>query len=364
MTDKLYNLALSIARGIGPVQSARIISLFTSAEEFIHMSPEGREEIAEDIPSHIVNMDFSEALQKAEKEIEWCEKKGVKILTFADKAYPRRLRHIPDKPLALYVRGDSDLSALRTVGIVGTRKITEYGLLFVDSLVRDLKQYGVQIISGMAYGVDAAAHHASVKYDIETIGVLGHGIDMLYPAKNQNLAREIVRKNGAMLTEFPHGTEPEREHFPMRNRIIAGMSDVLIVIESAETGGSMITADLANNYNKDVFALPGRYDDEMSRGCNLLIKSQRAHLLESVKDIEYIMRWQKKEDVTVQTSLFTELTEQQKELIHLLKHHKRLHVDELSMLMKTSQGKLSELLLILELDGLVKCMPGNIYVAL
>lgn len=363
--ETLYNLALSIAHGVGPVQSARIIGQINETKEFFEMTVEERLAHFEDVRKPILTQDYGDTLLKAKSEIEWCKEKKIKIHTFLDKEYPRRLHHIPDKPLSLYVKGECDLSSLRTVAIVGTRKATEYGKIFTDKLVRALKAYDVHIVSGMASGIDSAAHQACLKYGVPTIGVLAHGLNMIYPPKNRNLAKHILQQAGALITEFPSGTTPEREHFPMRNRIIAGMSDVVIVIESEQKGGSMITADLANNYNKDVFALPGRHDDKYSSGCNMLIKSQRAHLLESVEDIEYIMRWSKREtEVNIQTSLFNNLPEDQKELLHLLKHKKELHVDEIASEMQLAQGKISELLLMLELNGMVKCLPGNVYVAL
>lgn len=365
MNNQIYNLALSIARGIGPINSARIMDTVETAEEFFNMSVDERIDAFEKVPKHILDDDYSEAISMAEKEIQWCEKNGVSLVSFVDDNYPRRLMHIPDKPIVLFNRGICDLNAMRTVAIVGTRKATEYGKIFVDQLVQELKQYDVHIISGMAYGIDAAAHQAALKYGIPTIGILGHGLDRTYPPKHKKLGQEIIHEKGALLSEFAHGTDPEREHFPMRNRIIAGMSDVVIIIESNETGGSMITADLANTYNKDVFALPGRYNDNRSRGCNLLVKSQRAHLLESAEDIKYIMRWEKREGKhDVQPQLFKNLTDAQKDLLHTLKHHKKLHIDEISAKMKLTTSKVSGILLTLELEGLVKCLPGNCYIAI
>ena len=251
----------------------------------------------------------------AAAEIEFLEKHKVKALFFSDDDFPSRLKHFSNAPLMLYYRGTANLNHDRIVSIVGTRKPTEHGKAICEELVDNLMAYDVLVVSGLAYGIDVTAHKKSLSLNIPNIGVLGHGLKTIYPSSHRLVAERMLQCGG-LLTEYTSDIGPEREHFPMRNRIVAGLADALIVVETAKKGGSIITAELANQYNKDVFAVPGRLKDANSKGCNHLIKSHKAALIESAEDIAYVMRWESsKEQRMVQQALFAELTELS--LIHI-----------------------------------------------
>ena len=266
-----------------------------------------------------------------------------------------------DAPLLLYIKGDSDLNPARTVSIVGTRKPTTYGKAMTENIVKGLIDYEVQIISGLAYGVDSLTHHTCVNNKMDNIAVMGTGLDKIYPAVNRSLAEKICHK-GALLTEFPIATNPDRENFPMRNRIIAAMSDVVIVIQSAAQGGSLITAEFANAYYKDVFAVPGRVNDDMSIGCNKLIKSNKAHLLESIDDVAYIMRWDaNRNDEKKQAELFQTLSPEEESIVNILRQHEEIAIDRLHHLSKMNLSDLAAHLLTLEFNNIVTALPGKKY---
>jgi len=248
------------------------------------------------------------------------------------------------------------------IAIVGTRKPSVQGRVTCEELVKGLEKYKAVVISGLAYGIDITAHKKCVDMGMPTIGVMGHGISTIYPMAHQKVANRMV-ENGGLLTEFTQDTKPEREFFPMRNRIIAGMCDALIVVETASKGGSMISAHMANDYSKDVFAVPGRLKDEMSAGCNHLIKTHKAALLESVDDIAYVLRWDKpKQQTGIQQSMFAQLSEKEQQIIDLLKSVESLSIDKLCYETKINSGEMASLLLDLEFKGLIKPKPGKQFV--
>jgi len=362
-SDVKHIMALTRLNGIGPILSRQLISHCGSAEEVFKSSMSALSKIPQIGNQKARLIKYDDVAEDVDKELEFAEKKGVSVLTYLDEAYPRRLNNYEDAPIILYYKGTVDLNALRTVAIVGTRKPTDYGILSCEKIVEDLGKYDPIIVSGMAYGVDSTAHRSSVRNNIPTIGVLGHGLDRLYPPTNRDLAAKMI-ENGGLLTEFPSGTNPDRENFPMRNRIIAALSDVVIVIESKRKGGSMITADLANGYFKDVFALPGRINDDHSSGCNLLIKSLKASLLESAKDIAYIMRWEERTDTKKQQELFIELNEIETKIIDHFRSskEKEITIDKLHYQLQLPVSQLSGLLLELEFKGMIKSLPGKKYV--
>ena len=226
--------------------------------------------------------------------------------------------------------------------------------------IRD--RYNPLIISGLAYGIDSIAHKKSLTLSLPTVGVLGHGLDIMYPAPNRSLAEKMLH-SGGLLTEFPSQTKPDKENFPMRNRIIAALSDVIVVIESRKKGGSIITAELANDYNKDVFAVPGRLNDDLSEGCNNLIKQNKAHLIESADDIGYIMRWEEMDTRKfIQTSLFVELDETEKEVVNLLKQEQELTIDQITYRLRKQPSEVSSLMVNMEFKSVVRCLPGKKYI--
>ena len=255
----------------------------------------------------------------AEKEIAFIEKHNITPLFLTDAAYPQRLLHCYDAPTLLFYKGTADLNASKIVSIVGTRTNTDYGKTITEKLVQDLAEQNVLIVSGLAYGIDAFAHKAALKAQLPTVGVVGHGLDKVYPYAHTGLAKEMLQ-NGGLLTEFFSGTKPDKHNFPLRNRVVAGLADATVVVETLVNGGSMITAKLADAYNRDVFAVPGRTIDAKSAGCNYLIQHNKAILLTSAKELLEVMGWgeTKKEKPKTQRSLFIEMTEEEKKIVALL----------------------------------------------
>lgn len=355
----LYRIALRNIPHIGNISVKNLISHFGTAKDVLAASMRDLQTVPQVGPK-IARCIAKEAdYKRAEQELRFIEREGLQAVFYLDENYPQRLRHYPDSPAMLFYKGTADWNAPRIVAIVGTRRPSERGKLTTAQLVEELQPYEPLILSGLAYGVDAAAHKTALEMGLDTIGVLAHGLDRVYPTAHLGLARKMTQQGG-LLTEYPSETEPEREHFPSRNRIIAGLCDALIVIETGVTGGSMISANLANDYQKDVFAVPGRPTDSHSAGCNLLIKSHRAALLESIEDLTYVLRWDE-EQPAIQTSLFESLSGPEQQLLDLLSRSEQRHFDELFFKMKLGNGQLATLLLQLEFKGLIKPLPGRFY---
>lgn len=359
----LHNIALTLIPDVGPIIAKVLISYCGSAEAVFTASKRELSKIPQVGLKTIERVKNSkEAFIKAESEISYLEKIGGSATVFHSDLYPQRLKHFDSSPLVLYCRGEMNLNHPRTVAIIGTRKPTEQGKINCEKLIAGLQKYDVQIISGLAFGIDTCAHSESVKQGIETIGIMGHGLDRMYPAANKKLASKMLEKGG-VLTEFTTGTNPDRENFPMRNRIIASMSDVIIVVESKKRGGSIITAEFANTYNKDVFAIPGRVNDEVSQGCNRLIKQHKAHLLESAEDVGYIMRWDEMDsDKVIQKSLFIDYSPLEQSVIDLLIKSQQITVDDLNFELKLPPSELASMLLNLEFKGAIRSLPGKKYI--
>lgn len=359
----LYHIALTSIPNIGDVTAKKLIAYCGSSEQVFKDKKSLLEKVpgigsvyAKSILEHKI-----EALNIAEEELKHIQKNNIVPLFYLNDNYPKRLVHCEDGPILLYTKGNIDFNTQKVISIVGTRKATEYGKEFCEKIIENLAPHNPLIISGLAYGIDVAAHKAAVKNNISTVGVLAHGLDRLYPAQHKNVAKEMLERGG-LATEFKSGTNPDRENFPKRNRVVAGLSDLTIVVESSKKGGSLITAGLANSYNRDVFALPGKLSDSQSEGCNWLIKINKAALIQSVKDIEYIMNWQPEEKPKAQqTNLFVELTDEQKTLVNIIKQKGKVAIDELSLLAKTPMSKTTSILLELEFDGVVKSLPGKLY---
>lgn len=362
--DLLYQIAITKIPKVGGVTARTLISYCGGVEAVFKTKKKALLKIptiGETIANNIINQKI---LKEAEKEINFIDKYKIQPVFYLDKNYPSRLKNYNDAPLMLFYKGTSDLNHPRIVGIVGTRKPTERGKAICQEIVADLKKYNVLIISGLAYGIDITAHRKSVDLGIETIGTLGHGLDRIYPSTHKPTAERMV-KCGGLLTEFTSGTEPLHTNFPARNRIIAGLADALIVVETAYKGGSMITANMANSYNKDVFAIPGRVRDEYSVGCNNLIKSHRANLMQSVKDVNYIMRWEvEDEQKNKQRTLFVELNEIEQKIVDFLRQEESIAIDVLAAKMQLSPSILSMNLLNLEFQNLIKTLPGKRYMLL
>lgn len=361
--NRLSLLALHFIPGIGDHIIRQLISYCGSAEK-IFKTPRGKLLKIPGVGSVTADVILKgNPFKKAEKEIATAEKNNVRLLFFTDKSYPSRLKQINDAPSLLYVKGNVNFENSKTVGIVGTRQSTDYGKNCVEELVEGLIPHGVLIISGLAYGIDIQAHKQAIKNNLPTVGVLGSGIDVIYPMAHRDVAQKMER-HGGLVSENPFGTKPDAHNFPSRNRIIAGLSDALVVIEAAEKGGALITSDIANSYNKDVFAFPGNIGRSFSAGCNNLIKSNQAHLITSVKDLEYVMNWQAgvvntKEVKDVTNDL---LTDDERIIIAVLKeNNKPLSMDELSWRSAFPINKLAALLLALEIKGMISSLPGKMY---
>jgi DNA processing protein len=361
--DALYRIALSLCDGIGPILGKSLINSLGSAEAVFKASAKTLTSVAGVSAKISTSVRDKFPLERAEEEMAFIDKNGFLMHFYDDSSYPRRMKHCADAPLILYQKGNLNLNPNRSVAIVGTRSITDYGRGFMETFMPELKVYEPQVISGLAYGVDALAHREAVNQGLKTIAVVAHGLDSIYPALHRKLAADILADGGAIVTEFLSQSKPDRENFPKRNRIIAAMSDAVIVVEAARKGGALITADLAFQYNRDVFAVPGRRNDTFSEGCNLLIKSNKASLLESAKDLEYIMRWQQKLAVQqVELPFYDDLTKEEQDLIGIIGANSQpKEVEWLATNLELSMSNLLVQLLNLELKGLLVSMPGKRY---
>lgn len=350
-------LALHFIPGIGPRLVKQLVSYCGSASEVFRKPPGKLSAIPGVGPQTIDAIARSRPFDDATREWRKAERDHATILFFGDKRFPSRLRHVDDGPSMLYFKGNCNLNATRMVGIVGTRQATSYGKWMVEQLVAELVQLDVVIVSGLAYGIDIHAHKQSLKFGVPTLGVLGSGLDVVYPYQHRDVALRMLDRGG-LLTENVYGTRPDAHHFPSRNRIIAGMCDALIVVEAAEKGGALITAEIANSYNRDVFAIPGSIGQPFSEGCNKLIKINKACLLTSARDIEYIMNWiPGQQGVSIPTRTFT--PEEERVISTISTKGLSMHIDELAWKSNIPPGTLANLLLRMELDGLVKALPGK-----
>lgn len=362
--DQLQHLiGLGLMEGVGPVLTKRLVAYCGSPREVFAQKTSQLAKVPGigTILAKIITQS-SAVLEKAAREIKFCEQHKIRILTYQDEAYPQRLKFCEDSPPVLFLQGNTPLNASRMINIVGTREPSLYGKNFTEKLIEDLVYYDVTIVSGMAYGIDITTHKTCLKYDIPTIGVMAHGMDMIYPAAHSNIANKMV-KNGAIMTEFLSGTGPDKENFPKRNRIVAGLCDATIVIETGLKGGSMITARLANDYSRDVFALPGSPDNEKARGCNFMIKTQRAALFENAEDIAQLMGWKIEQHIAAepQAKMLINLTDEEQLVTSLLAQKGKLMVDSISLNLNQPVSKISVTLLNLEFKGAVRSLPGKVY---
>jgi DNA processing protein len=359
--DLLYQIALTLVPNIGAVQAKVLTEHFGDATSVFKASKKqlsAVENIGEVKAKSIKHFNDFEA---AEKEILFIEKYNIQPLFMTNGNYPKRLLNSYDAPVLLYYRGNADLNALRIVNIIGTRSNTEYGRIATEKLITDLKEFSPVIVSGLAFGIDAIAHRAAMQNGLATVGVLGHGLQTIYPAQHKAMAKEMLL-NGGLLTEFTAATKPDKHNFPRRNRIVAALADATIIVETAIRGGSMITAELANSYNRDVFAVPGRINDTKSAGCNYLIQSNKAILLTNAKQLAEELGWQmpvvKKR---AQRELFIQLTEDEQRIIDILKEKDNVHIDELYLQSGLNSSAAAAAILNLELQNVVLSLPGKIY---
>jgi len=357
----IYEIGISLLKGVGSINSKKLVAYCGGAEGVFKQKISHLEKI-EGIGIKSAKLIANQSvLAQAEKELAFIKKENIKALFFTDKDYPFRLKQAIDSPSLIYYKGTDVLNYDRILAIVGTRNITERGKENTDALIKGLKEAGVMVVSGLAYGVDTRAHKACLEHQIPTIGVVAHGLDTLYPAVNKSISEEM-QHNGGLISEFVSGTKPDAFHFPRRNRIIAGMADATLVIESGKKGGSLITADIANSYNRDVYAFPGRPEDTYSRGCNFLIKTSRAGLVESASDLLYQLSWDNIEKPQfIQPKLFLDLKPNEQKIVDILEKSKTTAIDVLMVESKLPSSKLAATLLNLEFAGVIKCMPGKVY---
>ena len=364
--EQIYTLALTRIPGLGLMGAYNLMRTLGSASAIFQQRKNLKELIPEVSDKLIKALDCPEAFQRAEEELIFAEKNQIQCLTLNDAAYPSRLRECEDAPLALFYRGNTSLNALRIVSIVGTRHATPYGEEICHSFVRDLADLcpDVLIVSGLAYGIDIQAHKAALQHGFPTIGVLAHGLDRIYPAAHRKTAVSMMDQGG-LLTEFMSGTNPDRQNFVKRNRIVAGMSDATIVIESAAKGGALITAELTESYHRDCFAFPGRTTDIYSKGCNELIRNNRASLILSAEDFVQAMGWNTSSNQapqTVQRELFPDLNEEEKRIVCLLQQHSEgIQINLLVVEANIPINQMSALLFELEMKGVIRALAGGVY---
>ena len=361
--EHIYLLGLTLIKGVGNVSARHLVEYFGSAKAVFTEKKHLLEQvpgIGEYIATNIRTSE-STVLERAEKEFRFIEKNKIAVYFITDDHYPARLRECQDAPAVFYFKGNTDLNASHILGVVGTRNATEYGRTLTETLIKDLaKDFpDILIVSGLAYGIDICAHRSALKYKMPTVGVLAHGLDRIYPATHRNVAVEMLQRGG-LLTDFMSETNPDRENFLQRNRLVAGLSDATIVVESAERGGALVTADIAFSYGRDVYTYPGRVADKYSKGCNRLVQMNKAGLITSANDLVTALRWDvgKKEHKQMHIS-FDEKPDHP--ILLLLAEKGEFHINELAVLMSLPVHQLSPMLFELELAGHIKALPGGIY---
>ncbi|ALM49173.1 DNA processing protein DprA [Flavobacterium psychrophilum] len=367
MTDlELLNvLALMRVDLVGDIVAKRLINHLGSAEA-VFKAKKSQITAIEGIGDIIYNnLKNTSVFKLAEAEVKFVRENNIKPLFYLDANYPDRLKHCIDGPVVLFTSGNINLEGRKTISIVGTRQMTSYGGDFCKKLIEDLAPLNPVIISGFAYGVDIHAHIIAMEQGLQTVGVVAHGLNQVYPKVHKKYVAKM-EENGGFMTEFWSTSNPDKENFVKRNRIVAGISEATIIIESADKGGSLITANIANDYNRDVFAVPGRITDKYSMGCNNLIKSQRANVLTDAADLVYILNWQLEEEKKkpVQKQLFVVLdNDEQKVYDYLQKKGKEL-MDIIALECDMPIFKISSLLLNMELKGVIRPLPGKLFEAI
>jgi len=358
-----HKIALSLIPRIGDINARKLVSHFGGVEAIFHEPYRSLIKIpgiGSGIASYISEKSY---LKIADKEAEYVTKHNIKTFFYLDNDYPFRLKQCDDSPVVFYFKGNCDLNTSKILSVVGTRNATSRGREHCERIIGDLAcdHPDLIIISGLAYGIDIAAHKAALSNNLQTIGILGHGLKTIYPSIHRTTADAIL-KTGGLLTDFMSDTLPERNNFLKRNRIIAGISDATLVVESGIKGGALITADMANSYNRDVFAIPGRPEDQWSAGCNSLIRTNKAALVGSAEDIEYFLDWEpEKSKPPVQKRLFSELDEPEQKILELIMKEGEITIDHICRTLDFPINKLSSQLLQMEFKGLIKCYPGNVY---
>ncbi len=360
--ELLYLLALQKVKGIGAINAKKLIAHLGSAEAVFTTKKSELANINGIGSASIRDLHSHKNILSAEKELDYILKKKLRFTSFLNANYPEKLKHCIDSPLLLFFDGNIHFDKRPIISIVGTRKMTHYGRNFIKTLISDIKEYNPIIVSGFAYGVDITAHREAIKNKLQTIAILANGLDTMYPKTHKKYVNQVL-ENGGFYSEYWHDEEPLREYFLQRNRIIAGISEATIIVESADKGGSLVTAGIANSYSRDVFAVPGRTTDTFSQGCNNLIRTNRAALLNSAQDLVYLLNWDQKEKPKkqIQTQLFIDLKGDDKIVYEYLMQSGKSLLDNISLACKIPIYKISSVLVNLELQGLVRPLPGKTF---
>lgn len=360
--ELLYVLALQKTKGIGDVIAKKLISSLGSAQAVFQEKTHKLKKLNGIGAITLANLNDQSVLKNAEKELEIIRKKNLKTHYFLDDDYPTKLKYCIDGPILLFQKGNTNFENRKVISIVGTRNMTPYGRDCCEQLIADLKPFNPIIVSGFAYGVDICAHRAALKNGLETVAVLAQGFASLYPSAHQKYEKEIL-ENGSFFTEFWYDDEPLREHFLQRNRVIAGLSETTIVIESAEKGGSLVTADIADSYNRDIFAVPGRISDKYSKGCNKLIQQNKAIMLNSSIDLISELGWEKAsiKKQAIQPKLFEELSETEQLLVNFLQSNGKYQLDLIALENQFTIQQTASILFQLEMKGMIKALPGKLF---
>jgi DNA processing protein len=361
--EQMHRLALSLVKGIGNNIARNLINTIGSAEAILKL-PISKIKKLNGVGEKTA-LGFKEIKQhliRAEKELKFMEKNKINILFYDQQNYPNRLLNYTDAPLFLFCKGDFNFNTNKIVNVIGTRNATVYGKELTEQLMANFASYNITLVSGLAHGIDIAAHKAALQHNMQNIAVLGHGLDRVYPFVHKSIA-EKLQVNGGLISEFLSGTIPDRQNFPVRNRVVAGMTDCTIVIESAISGGAMITAEMANVYNKDIFAFPGRANDEYSLGCLKLIKNHKASLVTCANDIIEAMNWdlETKPKQAIQPQLFFDLSETENVIYQILLLKEKTHIDEFFQNCTLTQSAITSILLQLEMKGILQSLPGKLF---
>jgi DNA processing protein len=360
---ELYWLALNMIPGVGDKTAHQLLEIFPSPEALFSETKKGLESIFGNKTKSIDAILSKSMFADAEKELKFIDSNNIQLLTYDSDSFPKRLKRSEcnDTPTVLYYKGTANLNSAKVVSMVGTRNATEYGKYVTEKLIKEMSSENILIVSGLAYGIDTYSHINALQNNLPTVAVLGHGLDCIYPTQNAALAKDMIG-NGGLLTEYKSFTKIDASNFPARNRIVAALSDAVIVVEAAKKGGALITAEIANSYNRDVFAIPGKINDKYSEGCNNLIKNNKATIIHSADDLFYMMRWAKnKHQECKQAQLFLELQPHEKIVYDLLLENQEMTIDDFSAKCELSLPKIASALLSLELQNVIKCLPGKIY---
>lgn len=358
----LYQIALTLLPGVGDTTAKKLVSYCQGVEAIFHQKkshlmaiPDIGPKIAETIVNQTV-------LARAEEELKFIESNGISPLFYTDANYPKRLRECEDGPILLYTQGNINFNNQKVISIVGTRKITHYGRKITEQMIEGLAPLNCLVVSGLAFGVDITAHKACLQHNLPTVGIVAHGLDMMYPAQHRKYVDKMM-ENGGWATDFMSGSFPDKMFFPKRNRVIAGLADATLVIEAAEKSGTLITAELALGYQRDVLAVPGNVDQELSTGCNRLIRDNKAALVTGPQDVIDIMGWQteSKSPKILQPRLFVDLSAEEESLVNLLQKEGPMPIDSIGLKAGLTASKCSSMLFTLEFKGVIRALPGKIY---